>query len=1121
MSDPIRVFVSRAPALIPCLCSLVRGSDNPLVLVPESFTLAAEQALVDDSERKGLIGTQVLSPTSLIREIRERAGFPDQKVITGDGRHMIISLILLKNKDKLTFYRENVNQAGMAEKIASQIDDLEDGGFDSASLLAASDSMKNSTRCKCRDIALIWEEYRKVLDSGFIDKSTSWAIALDRLGDSGLLQDTDLIICGFDCINMNLTRLAAAAAPLARSVSICLVSETGRPDDHIFELASNSVNRFLRRITGRRFGLSATLEHFSCERGDTDPGLRFLEQSVYALEKPREEVPDLSAVRVYYAPGTYTECLYAAQTLMDWHRQGIPWHDMAVAICDETAIPSMLPLVLASCNIPFSQRNAVSMLHSEYAQFFLAVLRCMRTDFKQEEVLRLIKSGFAGLDADDVMELENHARSHGIDRAKWLKPFKGEDEKTLHLEELRRRLITPLQELKARLGANGCTGRDAAREIFTFMTGSGAYEILLRRERELIDDGMLSAADQNRQVWTAVNELLDQLALFAGDDHLPLTRLAMMLESSLSARMIKSLPQVADSVMVSSPNMFFTTGFRAAVLIGMQETGAIAPSSLLTPSECARLSKAVSGGQESAGIGMTRREAAARARQDIYQALAAVKERLLISCSAATSAGKVLTASQAYRDISQLVHDQHPENVRGGLTKDDLVPFSPQFALERLAVMLREARRDGDSFLTLSDPESRQWRQALSFLYSDENWHGRMQAVLDALHVTLQSPGIPADLASKLYQQTRLSVSSIQTAGTCLYQAFLSYALRLHIRRDFTFEADLRGTFSHLVMKRFFEEAMKLPGWPVLEEKAASRLLDRIFTEETREWRDGPLGKNTSGRYRGGEIIRTVRTAVQTLVRALQEQPHFSPIGMEVGFGETGSDSPMRLPEVLLRLEDGRQFSLSGIIDRIDTVTFQDGEKAVLVYDYKSSDKEVHRQALTEGLQIQLPVYLMAIRQGMPDYTLAGALYQPVRQVLVEAEDADAAAIESGISKTLCAKGIYLDDERIQKAGSPLKIPRRIVPGSDLINVLSPEGLDAVIDEGAASAARVITRMMSGDTTPNPVQDGMSSPCTYCRMADACPLDSRLEGGRVRRLGDIAAGASSDAAPDTYGGKED
>ena len=86
MKNPIKVFVSRAPALIPGMVETVSKSDRPLILVPESFTLAAEQALVQNTPHKGLIGTSVFSPTSLVREIRERAGFPDKKVITGDGR---------------------------------------------------------------------------------------------------------------------------------------------------------------------------------------------------------------------------------------------------------------------------------------------------------------------------------------------------------------------------------------------------------------------------------------------------------------------------------------------------------------------------------------------------------------------------------------------------------------------------------------------------------------------------------------------------------------------------------------------------------------------------------------------------------------------------------------------------------------------------------------------------------------------------------------------------------------------------------------------------------------------------------------------------------------------------
>ena len=1101
MNNPIKVFISRAPALIPGMVEKVSKSEHPLILVPESFTLAAEQALVQNTPHKGLIGTSVFSPTSLVREIRERAGFPDKKVITGDGRHMILSLLLLKNKENLLFYRENTGQVSMAEKLASQIDDLVDGGFTAESLLTASSGMKDSTVFKCRDIALIWNEYQKILDAGYVDQSTAWSIAIGRLEESGLMQDMDLVVYGFDCINMELTDLIAAAYPLTRSITIGIVSETGCEDDHIFALTANSVKRFVRRIQKDPYKLPVTVEPYLASGADTDSGIRFLEQTVFSLKKQEGEIPDLSAVKVYYAANTTSECLHTAQALIEWHRQGIAWHDMAVAVCDDTTLPSMLPLVLASSGIPYSNRSGASMLLSEYAQFFLATLRSLRTGFKQEEVLKLIKSRFTNLGENEMMDLENYARSHGIDRNKWQKPFKGDDKEAERLENLRISLMNPLLELRKTLSAKGCTGRAAAQAIYEYMVSAGTYDLLLKREKELIERGMLSVADRNRQVWTAVNELLDQLAVFAGKDHLSLQELCLMLESSISAKMIKSLPQVADSVILSSPNMFFSSGIKAVALVGLQDVSAAPPSALLTPSECTRLVRAQTDGREDSGIGMTRREAAARAKQDIYQALACATDHLMVSCSAASSSGKVLTPSRVYSYITQLVKEQHPENVSGGLADDELVPFSPQFALERLAVMLRGTRTGKESFLTSQEPKDEAWRKALSFLYYNENWHGRMQGVLDALHVKLESPGIPPELASRLYQQSRLSVSAIETAGTCLYWAFLSYALRLHIRKDFVFEADSQGTFSHQILQRFFEEAVKMAGWPALDDVTVSRLLNRIFAEETKEWRDGPLGKNMSGRYRGGEIIRTVRTAVLSIMKAIQAQPHFTPIGMEVGFGESMSKSPLHFPDVTIRMDDGQEIHLSGIIDRVDTVTFDDGRSAVLVYDYKSSDKEVHVPALEEGLQIQLPIYLKAVKQGMPDHILAGALYQPVKQVLVDAEDDDFQAIADGIEKALRAKGIFLDDEQIQKASAPLKIPRKSSSGtSDVISVVTKDGMEEVILEGEESAKRVLARMLSGRTTPNPIQDGMRSPCEFCQVPDGCPRDPRLEGGKMRKL---------------------
>ncbi len=1101
MNGPVKISVSRAPALIPGMVNAILKAKNPLILVPESFTLTTEQALVQASPQRGFIGTQVFSTKSLIREIRERAGFPDKAVISADGRHMILSLLLLKNKSNLLFYKENVNQISMAEKLAAQIDDLTDGGFDYSELVNAAKKMKKSTIYKCHDIALLWEGYQKVLDSGYVDQNTEWHIALDRLEGSGIFQGMDLLIYGFDYINMSLSQLVKTAYPLVNSITIGLISETGCEDDHIFEVASNSVRRFVKRMGRDGTNIPVHLEAYRMEDGHIDPGIRFIEQNIYAMNK-RKDVPDLSHVESYYAANTTVECLHTAQTLIRWHQEGIPWHDMAVAVCDDTTIPAMLPLILSSAGVPYAHRSGISMLLSEYAQFFLATLRSLRTNYKQEEVMKLIKSKFTSLSEDEMMDLENYARQYGIDRNKWQKPFQGDDDKITHLETLRSQIIEPLAELRKTLSARTCNGRQAAEAIFNYMVSVGAYDTLLRREQELIDAGMLSTADRNRQVWSAVNDLLDQLATFAAKDHLSMEELCLMLESSISAKMIKSLPQVADSVIVSSPNMFFSSGIKAVAVVGLQDSSSSPPTALLTPIECDGLVQIDENGEETSGIGMTRREVAARAKQDIYQAIASATERIMFSCSAAQPNGKVLTSSQVFRDVEELLKKHHPENIHGGLMNDELLPFVSQFALERLAVMLRQSRDQQDSFLTKDDKMSTLWREALAYLYKDEYWHDKMSAVLEGLHVKIASPGIPSDLAVLLYGQNRLSVSAIETAGTCLYWAFLAYGLRVHQRRDFVFEADSEGTFSHEVLRQFFNEAMMRSDWPALPEAEINTLLDRILAEQTKSWEDGPLGKNASGRFQGEEILRTVRTAVHTMAKAIQSIPHFKPIGMEIGFGRMSSDSPLHFPAVILKLENGQEIALSGKIDRVDTVELKDGRKAVLVYDFKSSDKEVHADALDAGLQIQLPIYLLAVQKGMPDHVLAGALYQPVKEVLVDAEDDDKETIENGIEKALRSKGVYLDDEEIQQASAPLKIPTRATT-SDVINVLTPEGLQSLMDKGKASACAVISRMFAGETTPNPIQDGMRSPCEYCGNPQACPLDSRLEGGRVRKLDSV------------------
>ena len=60
----IRIVTTRAPGLIPSLVKEIDHATNPVVLIPESFTLACETEIVNRSRDKGFFDLKIFSPSS-------------------------------------------------------------------------------------------------------------------------------------------------------------------------------------------------------------------------------------------------------------------------------------------------------------------------------------------------------------------------------------------------------------------------------------------------------------------------------------------------------------------------------------------------------------------------------------------------------------------------------------------------------------------------------------------------------------------------------------------------------------------------------------------------------------------------------------------------------------------------------------------------------------------------------------------------------------------------------------------------------------------------------------------------------------------------------------------------
>ena len=1164
----IRIVTTRAPGLIPSLIYEIDHAAHPVVLIPESFTLACETEIVNRSRDKGIFDLQIYSPSSLIREVRELTGHGNKKPISGDGQNMIISQVLHHYRDELTYYRDSVAQPTLAAKIAGQIDDFTRAKLSPGFLRQYSPSSRR-TEAKLEDVALIWDGYQKVLEKGFEDTVGQWMSAVKAIRKSGIVQHSQLLIYGFDYITHDILNLVEAAAfsengaDAADEVVIGLISDDVGPDRDIFRAANDSVKALAFYL--KRRGVAYSIQREDRIIPQIDAGIAYVEKNIYALgafasEKIYTEnkesyvirddpgtakkvamaelaatyVPDMSHVHMYYAKNSYLECQHACQTLIDWHRAGIPWEDMAIAICEQNTLPSLLPLTLSAAGIPFNAKQDQPILMSGYAQYFLSLLRILRLNFCQEDVLRLIKTGFTGMSSKQIMDMENYARENGIHRNRWLKPFhipekENKKEKVQQLEGQRQQLIDPIVELKKKLSRKDCTGKHAATLLFEFVTDAGIYQRLQDQEEVLASQGDDLGIDRNRQVWTAVNELLDTVATFIGDEPLPLHDLCAMLESSLASRKIKSLPQLSGAVMVAPPQMFFSSGIRCMIVMGLQENEISASASILSEDERSQLEEFIEQenqafykqmysdegfipeedeeGQEEkvpdatlemerpySKIGQSLMDLAARQKQDVYQAVSLARQELMISCSSARPSGGVMTPSTAFKRLSTTLKEVNPENVTGGLMETDIRPFAPAFALEALAVRLRETKDSKDSFLQGESPDDALWKNALSSLYKSEEWKKKIESILNGLHVTVPSASITPEQARQLYITHGMTISRVETFNSCPYRHFLQYGLGLTPTGTYTFQRNEQGTFNHEVLQMFLERAMKLPEWPNLSEETQTKLLNQVLREHVKKWDGGILTSDTMHRYQGAGIIRGVRTSIASMMRSFQQKPHFLPMAAEVPFGTPDETGRTRIPAIQIKTSDGETVAFSGRIDRIDVLETDDGKKYFMILDNKMSNKEVRQNSIVSGLQLQLPLYIRAARLGLDQYEAAGGLYQPIRDVLIGSEDSD--EIKTGIDKDLQTSGMILDQEIIQKAATPVKISRKL-DTNDTVSAVSAEEMIAVEDCAVDAVTGSVNLIRSGEVSPKPVKDGMEATCAWCDHPDGCKYDSTMPGCRI------------------------
>lgn len=1087
----IQVWYARAHRLLAPLVAAIgalHAQGSPCVLlVPEQFTLQAERELLDRLALPGFFTIEVLSPSRLSQRVLATAGADPRAPLSQAGRRMAVSVALEKCEKQLVFYQSAARRPGFTEKLASLIADLKRGGLTPDGLLLHAQALpEGMRRAKLSDLAAVYAAYEATLSGRFQDSEDQLRYIAARLPESGLMQGRHTFVYGFDTLPDQLSALLCEMGALCESLTVALVCDgAAAPDGELYRPVRQSVRRFAEALAAR--GLTLTQKQLPPQPLPAAPAIRHLDEALYAYPLKRF-AGDSPAVYVSQHQSPYEEAAYASRQVMRLCAEGMDIERIALLYPDQNGYAFAVSAALTDSGLPFYTDEKLPAASHALARFLLSALSAMAEEYRREDMLALMKSGYAPLTFAEACALENYAREYGVNRKRWLSPFtRGDEQRAARMEALRQKLMAPLQKARDAIVA-ARDARASLAAVMALLTDVDAYGALQAEEKALTAEGMLVRAGQNSQMWQAVLSLTEQLYALSGGARIPLSRIAERFACGLSALSLAALPPASHMLHAGSLGHYLSGDMDAVFLLGLSD-GVLTrgTESLLTEDERAQAQQATG-----AYLGMTDESRAQLARMDIKAAMTLPAKALFLSYAKTDPSGKALRPLDLLDTLQTRLFAGLPEAPQGA----DELPLSAAQAMNELSGLLRGYADGAEEKL----PE--RWRDILSRLLASPMTAEAAYRLLTAADYRVQSVPLSPEAARRLFHDRALSVSRLETFAACPYRHFVEYGLRPAEVKEWGVEPVDLGVFFHQSLQNFAALAAQTPGYPAVAEAQSQAMADEAVRPLLQSLLGGPMGDSPRNLALFARAQRVVRRACATVTRHLAAGD-FSLYRAEARFGYPDEGS---LPPVLLPLTGGGEVALHGKIDRIDLCT-AGGETYLRVIDYKSGLASLEPAKTWWGLQLQLTLYLDAALGGVPGAKPAGAFYFHLGDPLARLEADDSALAEADILKQLQMKGVALADETVLAAMDRSDTPVVIGPALTReggvrkdARVLDLPAMQALLVHSRKQASALADGLFGGDTSILPAQSEADSACRTCKYGGICGFHAEARGAQAREL---------------------
>ena len=1035
-----------------------------LLIVPEQDALSSERRITEAMPAsKNLLNLEISNFRRLPNIVFRALGGISSKKIDKSGLCVIMWRVLLELSDTLCYFNNVKNlDAGLINDLIALFSEFSDYNITPEKLENAALYLKGPLKKKITDLAMIYDRYLVLRCGNYLDSSDEIRKACGMLSENNIFADTSLYIdsftgftpCEFDLLKVLIKNTKQSA------IVLCIDSQR---DTDIF---ANVIDT-KRKLCEYAKSISLPTEEIVCHRPDRAQDLEFFAKYSFDYSRSFENIPKCENIDIYNCSDVFSECELLSADIAREIRGGLRYRDIRIVAGSLADYEGVLEPILKKHNIPCHFTEREDICSHPIIKYLVSALNVISYNYQIDDVMNLLKSGFAPVSEEESYMLEEYISLWGLKGRAWktkkawtLNPLgmtektsEEAEEKLEKINSVRFRITDIITSLEKSLKKDK-SAFSAVRCVYDFLSSCIEYEKLDK---------------EDASVWNTFVSVLEQIAFCAPENEIDTPQtLKKLIKLCVSAATYSQIPAAIDEIGCFSSNSMRGGFCKKVYLIGVNE-GLFPPKAPgggilfnaekdILRSECKINLSGIADELETEGL------------FNLYRSVLCADLRVWISYCTSGINNKEMYASVGVNDIKKLFSDNISEKSYADFNKSDLVYDVPS---------ANEHSGDNDNSIK---------NAAIEFLSaSNYDYLTEIKEPLSVGECTID--------ASENKQNTNVSSSKLDSYVRCPFMYELENELKLKENKKIEYDPRDIGNYLHFLFEKLLNEYKDdIKSGTLPEADEIDRSIERILNDYISSICNDLTLVPARLKAMFDRLKIKSKLFAECFFREF-EATDFKPVLFEFPIGrDDGGIAPY-----IIEYDDGTTVTVKGTIDRVDTFE-KDGRLYFRIVDYKTGSKSFDPDELKNGINLQMFLYLFSIAEDEEKFKKilgseceavpAGVIYFMAKYApLSQKNIMDDGAAKNQIIRNIKRYGMISDEADVWDAmydeSYPVTLPYPIRTKSKDTDkyFFNNKKLSEMKDDIIEAIKEIVDGINSGNVSAVPYD---KDNCTFCRFKPVC-----------------------------------